>query len=1314
MAGVMCFWAASDPTSSALKSGATLSLGHASWGTFLVFTSHGQGRRAREALEVAFSPSSVLTVAHNRRQGGCFMVHASAAAVDSLLLLDRQAEGREVGLGQGRKEKQGDRERGGGEEELFQGGSEEGGGEKALALRWRREWSATNLDLHGLSFWSHTAHQMGESAGVEAGVGTGSAGEAEELLVREWGWAARTVHALALRRGVSPAEACGWNDVRVAAESDGRITVREIGHLLPEAGERGGEPRDLPAGVLATETGERERMACLMGLILFLASRPEAARVSALPRGELANEVATRIVQGASETRTPLWDRGVDGSGQVVQVVDSGLAEGSCYFRHSASSSGVDHGYLKEADGTLSTGDMQYDLSRRKVVQYIEGRQGVDTYGDDNDGGHGSHVSGSVAGSIYPGWSGPADCPWGVGGAGSEDTELTCVGKCLSPSMMEEFLGNNMFDLDAFCPEYECDIFWDDECLSDDRTDTLENAAGMAPGARLAVLDVGSSTGLDQVLGGAMWETSAGTGARLHSGSWGYPDEPCVVDEASVSFDQWAYENPEHLLVFAAGNRGDDMSGCSIVSPALGKNALAVGSSMSGANRLTTGGIDNISAFSSQGPTPDGRIKPDVLAPGHFIFSVSNGGDGSCELGMNSGTSMSCPVAAGAAALVRQYFDDGYYAVDVEARGGLCSASSTTTRRRGGGGGGDFSFACESFSPSGALVKAMLIHGANAMGGSTDPDGERGFGRVHLESAMPFDGEDLWALYVEDNDGSTTGVGKIEAFAVEDRGFVITEADAEAAVEAGSGSGPGGIRVTLVWMDPPATAASSVQLVHDLDLYLEGPDGTLWTTNGVCGGGDESSCSLDDSNNVERIVVPASDITSGTWTARVSAANDLVEGGPQSYALVVSLPISAGSGGGPSEGVGSGSGGDSDGSAAISSAGESDAAALLVSPSPAPTIVAQETPEPTWGGQVEETPEPTAGEAPSEAPRVATDRPEAPAVDERERPVVDATDAPEEMAPSVAPVVDPTEAPERAPSVAPVDGYSRRETESPAEASAATAAPEVSPSVDVIGDGDDYYYVAATDRPLASPVPSVARVVAPSVTPVVAPSVAPEEAPESPTMVLQPPRSEAPQKPQGTLAPGSVPVLETLAPVAEITAPGNSRTSVPAAAPMLLLSPSLTPPVVGDGGGVSSGGGDGSSISGTTSSSGGSFGGGGGGVGGGNGGGSSSSIRGVADDDRDDDEEERGDDDEEENAFDDDRREHGETPSPARGGRFNGNDVTPSPVATRVAGSGGRRSLGGGGEGMGGARWWGLMVAALWGSGVAVLSLVASAFTSEL
>lgn len=59
------------------------------------------------------------------------------------------------------------------------------------------------------------------------------------------------------------------------------------------------------------------------------------------------------------------------------------------------------------------------------------------------------------------------------------------------------------------------------------------------------------------------------------------------------------------------------------------------------------------------------------------------------------------------------------------------------------------------------MVKAMLIHGADAMGGSSEPDGDRGFGRIHLEAAMPFEGEELWALYVEDDDGSPTSLGQV-------------------------------------------------------------------------------------------------------------------------------------------------------------------------------------------------------------------------------------------------------------------------------------------------------------------------------------------------------------------------------------------------------------------------------------------------------------------------------------------------------------------------------------------------------------------------
>lgn len=77
------------------------------------------------------------------------------------------------------------------------------------------------------------------------------------------------------------------------------------------------------------------------------------------------------------------------------------------------------------------------------------------------------------------------------------------------------------------------------------------------------------------------------------------------------------------------------------------------------------------------------------------IFSAANGGDGSCELDRNSGTSMSCPIAAGAAALVRQYIVGGFYADDLNARGGLCAAANPA-------------WACGDFSPSGALVKVQL------------------------------------------------------------------------------------------------------------------------------------------------------------------------------------------------------------------------------------------------------------------------------------------------------------------------------------------------------------------------------------------------------------------------------------------------------------------------------------------------------------------------------------------------------------------------------------------------------------------------------
>lgn len=64
-------------------------------------------------------------------------------------------------------------------------------------------------------------------------------------------------------------------------------------------------------------------------------------------------------------------------------------------------------------------------------------------------------------------------------------------------------------------------------------------------------------------------------------------------------------------------------------SPATAKNVLAVGATVSGNTRFNVEGIiypgndepdiDTVTFFSSFGPTSDGRIKPEVVAPGDMV-----------------------------------------------------------------------------------------------------------------------------------------------------------------------------------------------------------------------------------------------------------------------------------------------------------------------------------------------------------------------------------------------------------------------------------------------------------------------------------------------------------------------------------------------------------------------------------------------------------------------------------------------------------------------------------------------------------------------
>jgi len=104
------------------------------------------------------------------------------------------------------------------------------------------------------------------------------------------------------------------------------------------------------------------------------------------------------------------------------------------------------------------------------------------------------------------------------------------------------------------------------------------------------------------------------------------------------------------MLCFeGAGNRGhdDDPRTSRLVPPADAFGALSIGA------------VDRrgrLAGFSSDGPTADGRVKPELLAPGQRAETVHP--DSNTRFTTTSGTSLATPLAAGAAALVWQAHPD--------------------------------------------------------------------------------------------------------------------------------------------------------------------------------------------------------------------------------------------------------------------------------------------------------------------------------------------------------------------------------------------------------------------------------------------------------------------------------------------------------------------------------------------------------------------------------------------------------------------------------------------------------------------------------
>ncbi len=94
------------------------------------------------------------------------------------------------------------------------------------------------------------------------------------------------------------------------------------------------------------------------------------------------------------------------------------------------------------------------------------------------------------------------------------------------------------------------------------------------------------------------------------------------------------------VVVAGAGNEGRN-SPTTILTPADVEEVISVGA---------VNEFGKITSFSSNGPTADGRIKPDICAMGAAVLTVSNFSDSTFTF--SSGTSFSAPLVAGGIALI--------------------------------------------------------------------------------------------------------------------------------------------------------------------------------------------------------------------------------------------------------------------------------------------------------------------------------------------------------------------------------------------------------------------------------------------------------------------------------------------------------------------------------------------------------------------------------------------------------------------------------------------------------------------------------------
>jgi hypothetical protein len=376
---------------------------------------------------------------------------------------------------------------------------------------------------------------------------------------------------------------------------------------------------------------------------------------------------------------------------------------------------------------------------------------------------------------------------------------------------------------------------------------------GTAPKAKLVLQSLLDSTGglggIPNDLNDLFDQPYTHDQARIHTNSWGTTIPGLAYDASAKEIDEFVWDRKDMVICFAAGNSGVDQNANGVIdsgsvgSQSAAKNCITVGASESNRPKveLTYEGLDpasfpsnpiasdtmadapdGMAAFSSRGLTKEGRIKPDVVAPGTSILSTHSrnapppspifGSSTDPLFFFDSGTSMATPLVAGCAAVLRETL-----------------VTNGTTH------------------PTADLIKVLLINGAvelvgqyNPSEAGRSPNGNSGWGRVNLAGSVIIPGPN--------SDGGFGTGGPLKQGHQDTIDINIPKdhpgaQSGEAATGAAPTSAGRTLKVTIVWTDPPGAA-----LQNDLDLIVEASNGQK--RHGNMG----TSTHFDRKNNVEQVV----------------------------------------------------------------------------------------------------------------------------------------------------------------------------------------------------------------------------------------------------------------------------------------------------------------------------------------------------------------------------------------------------------------------------------------------------------------------------